>query len=101
MAVQREDGSRVQGEFSPGTALWEVLTGVGMASREGEKEPLVMYMGHKVPWQAVCRVISQNSEWQTRVGLTQCVCYIPMYCMIGPGTTVLVNGPGKMGTCTK
>lgn len=48
VAVQQEDGSRVQGEFSPGTALWEVLTEVGVAAREGEREPLVVYMGHKV-----------------------------------------------------
>ena len=48
VAVQREDGSRVQGEFSPGTALWAVLTEVGVAATEGEREPFVVYMGHKV-----------------------------------------------------
>lgn len=59
VAIQHEDGSRVQGSFSPATPLWEVLTHleggpVGGGPVEGglvggeQTEPVVVYTNQQV-----------------------------------------------------
>ncbi len=60
IAVQREEGARVQGNFSPGLSLWDVLTQLDVVGGNKEAEPVegagpvegvvpvVTYMAHQV-----------------------------------------------------
>ncbi len=52
IAVQREEGARVQGTFTARASLWDVVTQLGVVggdteAREGE-EAVVTYMAHQV-----------------------------------------------------
>ena len=50
VAVQCEDGQRVQGKFDPpATSLWGVLTKLGVCEFEGGRlEPVVAYTNNQV-----------------------------------------------------
>ncbi len=54
IAVQREEGARVQGNFSPRLSLWDVLTQLDVVGGNKEAgpvegvEPVVTYMAHQV-----------------------------------------------------
>ena len=50
VAVQCEDGQRVQGKFDPpSTSLWGVLTKLGLCEFEGGRlEPVVAYTNNQV-----------------------------------------------------
>ena len=50
LAVQCEDGRRVQGKFDPSsTSLWGVLTKLGLCEFEGGRlEPVVAYTNNQV-----------------------------------------------------
>lgn len=49
VAIQHEDGSRVQGSFSPTTPLWEVVTHLEGGPVGGEQtEPVVVYTNQQV-----------------------------------------------------
>lgn len=50
LAVQCEDGKRVQGKFDPSsTSLWEVLTKLGICEFEGGRfEPVIAYTNNQV-----------------------------------------------------
>lgn len=47
LAVQQEDGSRVQGKFPSTATLWEVLSQLNVVGDQAA-EPVLMYMSHKV-----------------------------------------------------
>ena len=51
LAVQCEDGSRVQGKFNPtSTSLWGVISQLGVVTEDGvgRFEPVVVYMNNQV-----------------------------------------------------
>ena len=62
LAVQTEDGSRHQAEFSPSASLWDVLLELrllqdrppSLVGRSGveQQQPVVVYMSHQVEGQA-------------------------------------------------
>ena len=59
LAVQCEDGRRVQGTFMSTVTLWEAVTQLGVEERKGEGlEPVLSYMSQHVGY--YCDILGET-----------------------------------------